>query len=102
YDDVVAEVGAFLTERARVLRGLGVAPSRIVLDPGIGFGKTVEHNFELLRRQEVLLRAGYPLLIGWSRKSSLGKVTGRAGGERLVPSVAAALAAVLRGARIVR
>jgi dihydropteroate synthase len=102
YGDVVAEVGAFLSERARALRQQGVAAERIVLDPGIGFGKTTAHNFEMLRRQEELLRLGYPLLVGWSRKGSLGKVTGRAAGDRLVPSVAAALASVKQGARVVR
>lgn len=102
YGDVVAEVGAFLSERAYALRQHGVAGERIVLDPGVGFGKTTAHNFELLRRQAELLRLGYPLLIGWSRKGSLGKVTGRAAGERLVPSVAAALAAVRQGARVLR
>ena len=102
YGDVVAEVGAFLSERAYTLRQHGVAGERIVLDPGVGFGKTTAHNFELLRRQAELLRMGYPLLVGWSRKGSLGKVTGRAAGERLVPSVAAALAAVRQGARVLR
>ncbi|CAG1017676.1 dihydropteroate synthase [Burkholderiaceae bacterium] len=102
YLDVVSEVGQYLADRASRLRERGVAPERIVLDPGIGFGKTVEHNFELLRRQAELLRLGYPMLAGWSRKSSLGSVTGRPAGERLVASVAAALAAVQRGAAIVR
>jgi dihydropteroate synthase len=79
-----------------------VARERIVLDPGIGFAKTIDHNLELLRRQRELLVAGYPLLVGWSRKSTLGAVTGRAVGERMAASVAAALAAVARGASIVR
>lgn len=102
YGDVVAEVAAFLAERAQALRGLGVAPARITVDPGIGFGKTVAHNFELLSRQHELLALGYPVLAGWSRKSSLGAVTGRPVGERMVASLAAALAAVQQGARIVR
>lgn len=102
YADVLAEVSGFLAQRASALLAAGVARERIVLDPGIGFGKTVAHNFELLRRQRELLALGYPLLAGWSRKSSLGAVTGRPAGERLVASVAAALAAVERGARIVR
>jgi dihydropteroate synthase len=75
---------------------------RIVLDPGIGFGKTVEQNFELLARQSELLSIGYPLLAGWSRKSSLGAVTGLGAADRMVPSVAAALLAVQRGASVVR
>ncbi|WKB53750.1 dihydropteroate synthase [Eleftheria terrae] len=100
--DVLEAVGGFLAERAAALRGQGVGGERIVLDPGFGFGKSVEHNFELLARQRELLALGYPLLAGWSRKSSLGAVTGRAVGDRLVPSVAAALAAVILGARVVR
>jgi dihydropteroate synthase len=102
YDDVVAEVGEFLAARAELLLERGVAAQRIVLDPGIGFGKTVAHNFELLQGQSELLQLGYPLLVGWSRKSSLGAVTGRAAGDRLVVSVAAALAAVQRGAKVLR
>ena len=102
YDDVVAEVTTFLADRVRALRELGVAPARITVDPGIGFGKTVAHNFELLARQRELLSLGCPVLAGWSRKSSLGAVTGRPVGERMVASVAAALAAVQQGARIVR
>lgn len=102
YADVVAEVAAFLGERAAALRALGVAQGRISIDPGIGFGKTVAQNFELLSRQPELLALGYPVLAGWSRKSSLGVVTGRAVGERATASVAAALAAVHQGARIVR
>ena len=102
YDDVVAEVVEFLRERDGALRRRGIDAERIVLDPGIGFGKTPAHNLELLRRQRELLALGRPLLLGWSRKSTLGIVTGRPVGERLVASVAAALAAVERGARIVR
>ena len=101
--DVVPTVTEFLTSRADALRELRIAPSRIVLDPGIGCGKTVAQNFALLGRQRALLDAGYPLLAGWSRKSSLGAVSGiETAGERMVPSVAAALLAVERGASIVR
>ena len=100
--DVVAQVLSFLELTAQSLQALGVKNTRIVLDPGIGFGKTVEQNFRLLARQRTLLALGYPLLAGWSRKSSLGAVTGLEVGERLQPSVAAALLAVERGARIVR
>jgi dihydropteroate synthase len=102
YDDVVAEVTRFLAERAAALRACGVAAQRVVLDPGIGFAKTAEHNLALLRRQPELLALGYPLLAGWSRKSTLGVLTGRPVGERMAASLAAALAAVQRGARIVR
>jgi dihydropteroate synthase len=100
--DAVPQVIAFLERESRRIEGLGVARDRIAWDPGIGFGKTVAQNFALLARQGELLAAGYPLLVGWSRKSSLGTVSGMPIGERLVPSVAAALLAVERGARIVR
>ena len=104
--DVIPQVFSFLKEAAQTLQTLGVEKSRIVLDPGIGFGKTVGQNFALLARQSELLTAGYPLLAGWSRKSSLAAVcddpaTASPQG-RLVPSVAAALLSVERGARIVR
>ncbi|MGR4870062.1 dihydropteroate synthase [Variovorax sp. LARHSF232] len=101
--DALPPVRDFLAERAGALQNAGVAAPRIVLDPGIGFGKTVAQNFELLARQEELLALGYPLLAGWSRKGSLGAVTGiESAAERMVPSVAAALLAAERGARIVR
>jgi dihydropteroate synthase len=101
--DVVAQVVGFLSQRASALTDSGVDAQRIVLDPGIGFGKTVAQNFSLLAHQPLLLALGYPLLAGWSRKSSLGHVTGRAvPAERVSASVAAALLAVERGARVVR
>jgi dihydropteroate synthase len=101
--DVLPAVRSFLEREAQRLEALGVAPARIVLDPGIGFGKTVAQNFSLLARQRELLAAGWPLLAGWSRKSSLGSVSGiTEAGERMVPSVAAAVLAVDRGAAIVR
>jgi dihydropteroate synthase len=100
--DAVPQVLEFLArETDRIVR-LGVARERIAWDPGIGFGKTVVQNFALLARQRELLGAGYPLVVGWSRKSSLGSVSGMPVGERLVPSVAAALLAVERGAHVVR
>ncbi len=103
HGDVVPAVRTFLEERVTVLRSSGIAADRITLDPGIGFGKTVAQNFALLARQNELDVAGLPLLAGWSRKSSLGAVTGiDAAAERMVPSVAAALLAVERGAAIVR
>ena len=102
YDDVVAEVARFLGERAAARQAHGVARERIVLDPGIGFGKSVAHNLELLRRQPEVLALGRPLLLGWSRTSTLGAITGREVSPRLAASVAAALAAVQLGARIVR
>lgn len=100
--DVLPQVQSFLAQRAQDLRDRGVAANRICLDPGIGFGKTVEQNFALLARQRELLALGYPLLAGWSRKSSLAAVTQTAVHQRMVPSVAAALLAVERGARVVR
>ncbi len=108
--DVLPAVLTFLQTAAAALLTLGVARERIVLDPGIGFGKTVAQNFSLLARQDELLAAGYPVLAGWSRKSSLGAVAALPAGstvpagqhERLAPSVAAALLAVERGAAIVR
>lgn len=105
--DVVEQVLLFLERRAHALSAQGIEKTRIVLDPGIGFGKTVVQNFALLARQQALLALGYPLLVGWSRKSSLAGMGSTANAplgpdERLVPSVAAALLAVERGARVVR
>lgn len=100
--DAVDQVVHFLRERLDVLQAAGVADARICLDPGIGFGKTVAHNFALLREQHQLLDLGFPLLAAWSRKSSLGAVTGLQVQDRLVPSVAAAVLAVERGAHLVR
>ena len=102
YDDVVREVHDFLAGRLRDVSAAGVALDRIALDPGIGFAKSAEHNWQLLREQGRLLSLGRPLLVGWSRKSSLGRLTGRPVDQRVAASVAAALAAVQRGARIVR
>ena len=100
--DPVAAVHRFLAEQVDALRLRGVSAERIALDPGIGFGKTVAQNFRLLGRQASAVPHGYPILAGWSRKSSLGTVTGRAVAHRMVPSVTAAVLAVDRGARIVR
>jgi dihydropteroate synthase len=108
--DVVAQVLSFWKQVAADLTDLGVNSRRIVVDPGIGFGKTAKQNFELLARQRELLAAGFPLLIGWSRKSSLAgaistslaTVASMDAKDRMVPSVAAALLAVERGAAIVR
>lgn len=101
--DVLAPVSAFLGQRAEALQQRGVAATRIMLDPGIGFGKTVEQNFSLLARQSELLSAGYPVLAGWSRKSSLGAVTGRNDPrDRVAASIAAALVAAQREASVLR
>lgn len=108
--DVVPQVRDFLVQRAHVLETRGVAHQRIALDPGIGFGKTVAQNFALLARQGALQAVGYPVLAGWSRKSSLAAVAGTSLGQvatldvhdRMAPSVAAAVLAVERGAHIVR
>jgi dihydropteroate synthase len=101
--DAVSQVRDFLAARAQAVRERGVARERVVLDYGIGFGKTVEQNLDLLARQPELLTLGYPLLAGWSRKSTLGRITGEdVAARRVGASVAAALLAVQRGARIVR
>jgi len=104
YDDVVSEVAAFLEERLRFAVAHGVAEKRVCLDPGIGFGKTTAHNLELVRRLDVLLALGRPVLIGFSRKSSLARVLGdqRARTGSPAASVAAAIAAYERGATILR
>jgi dihydropteroate synthase len=104
YDDVVSEVASFLDERLRFAVARGIREDRICLDPGIGFGKTVEHNLELLRRLDVLLSLGRPLLLGLSRKSSLGKLAGDPGARTgpLGASLAAAVSAFERGATILR
>ncbi len=100
--DAVTQVLAFLTQQTQRLNELGVALQRIAWDPGIGFGKTVEQNFALLARQDELLAGGHALLVGWSRKSSLGAITGEPVNQRLASSVAAAVLAVERGAHVVR
>lgn len=102
YTEVLAEVTAFLAQRLAECQLAGIAAQRVVLDPGIGFGKLAEHNWQLLRRQRELLAAGRPLLVGWSRKSTLGAVTGRPAADRVSASVAAALASLQAGASIVR
>jgi dihydropteroate synthase len=104
YDDVVSEVAAFLEERLRAAVEAGIAEERICLDPGIGFGKTVEHNFELIRRLDELTALGRPVVIGFSRKSSLGKLLGdpEATTGSVAASVGAAVAAYERGATILR
>ena len=102
YGDVVAEVNAFLLERVRAVRDAGIAPGRIAIDPGFGFGKTLEHNLELLRHLREFDALGVPVLAGWSRKSSLGKLTGKPAADRLAASLAAALIAAQNGARILR
>ena len=102
YTDVVGEVLAFLTERVRTVREASVAADRIVVDPGFGFGKTLEHNLELLRQLDCFNATGAVVLAGISRKSMLGRITGREVGERVHASVAAALIAAQKGARILR
>ena len=102
YTDVVVEVRDFLGGRAAGCVAAGIARDRIVVDPGFGFGKTVAHNVALLARLGEIAALGFPVLAGWSRKSSLGRITGRPADDRLAASVAAAVLAVQRGARIVR
>jgi dihydropteroate synthase len=102
YGDVVAEVQGFLDARVKACLTAGIARERIVLDPGFGFGKSLEHNLALLRALPEFVARGHPVLVGLSRKSMLGAITGRAVEERLPASLAAALIAVQRGAAMVR
>jgi dihydropteroate synthase len=102
YDDVVADVKAHLEERMAFAVAEGVSEERIHLDPGIGFGKTVEHNLELLRRLDEIVALGRPVLIGTSRKGFLGRLTGRDVGERVAGTIATNVLAFTRGARIFR
>ena len=102
YLDVIAEVGAFFDERVDACTQAGIAPERIAVDPGFGFGKTLEHNLVLLNRLGRLRRAEQALLVGLSRKSMLAGLTGRAVGERLLGSVALGLIAAMNGADVVR
>ena len=102
YADVVAEVRAFLLRRAHACVDAGISASRIVIDPGFGFGKSRAHNLDLLRNLNELTGSEYPVLAGLSRKSLIGAITGRDVDDRLAGSIAAALAAALRGARILR
>lgn len=102
YADVVEEVREFLGERAAACEQAGISPDRILIDPGFGFGKSLQHNLALLRGLGALTDLGYPILAGLSRKSMLGAMTGRETGERITASVVAALLAVQNGASIVR
>ncbi len=102
YVNVVSEVNAFLMERTQTLIKQGVAAERIAIDPGFGFGKSLEHNLKMLQEFSKFTQNGHPVLAGISRKSMLGKITGREVGDRLIPSVAAAVLAAERGASIVR
>ena len=102
YDDVVADVKAFLEQRLAVATAAGIAEERIMLDPGIGFGKTLVHNLELLRRLDELVALGRPLVIGTSRKSFLGRITGRETDDRLAGTIATNVLALERGASVFR
>jgi dihydropteroate synthase len=102
YVNVVSEVNAFLMERTQTLIKQGIAAERIAIDPGFGFGKSLDHNLKMLQEFASFTQNGHPVLAGISRKSMLGKITGREVGDRLVPSVAAAVLAAERGASIVR
>ena len=101
-DHVVDRVLSFFADRLAVMDSAGISRSRIAIDPGVGFGKSVQQNFQLLKDQSQLLCFNLPLLVGWSRKSSLGAVTGLPVHERIIPSVVAALIAVQKGASIIR
>jgi dihydropteroate synthase len=102
YGNVLDEVSAFLRQRIAAVEAAGIPRDRIVIDPGFGFGKTLAHNLDLLRQLEAFDALGVPLLVGFSRKSMLGAITGRDVGDRMAASVAAAILAVQRGAAIVR
>ena len=102
YDDVVSEVKAFLEERLGFALAEGVAEERVWLDPGIGFGKTVDHNLELLRRLDEIAAIGRPVVVGTSRKSFLGRITGRDEGARLPGTIATNVIAYQRGAEVFR
>ena len=102
YQDVIAEVSQFLDERAKLLIQNGINRDRIAIDPGFGFGKRLEHNINMLSHFESFAPLGYPLLAGISRKSMLGKITGKETHERMAPSIAAAIMAADRGAQIIR
>jgi len=102
YNDVVAEVMAFLAARIAAAQAAGIGRERLVVDPGFGFGKSLEHNVTLLRQLDRFQALGVPLLAGLSRKSMLGQITGLDVDVRLIPSVAAAVIAAMKGARIIR
>ena len=102
YDDVVAEVKAFLAERLQAALAAGIAEDRVWLDPGIGFGKTAEHNLELLRRLRELVELGRPLVVGTSRKSFIGSFDGSAANERLGGTIASSILAAAEGAEVLR
>jgi dihydropteroate synthase len=102
YRDVVSEVKAFLAERVHGARAAGLAEDRLAIDPGFGFGKTLDHNLQLLRRLRELALPGLPMLAGLSRKSIVGKLTGRPEGERVYGSIALAVIAAQNGASIIR
>lgn len=102
YENVVQEVREELLEQANKLRALGVEPAKICLDPGIGFGKTVQDNIDLMKSTEEFLQDGYPILIGTSRKSYIGKMPGLESSDRLIPTVTAGIVAALGGASVIR
>lgn len=102
YDDVAAEVASSLRSRADALTAVGVGRDRVLVDPGFGFGKSIDHNLALLRELDRIVALGWPVLVGLSRKGTIGAITGRAIAERLAGSVAAALVAIERGAKVVR
>jgi dihydropteroate synthase len=102
YTDVAIEVRQFLLERAKHCEASGILRENIVLDPGFGFGKTLQHNIELFHALPSLVETGYPILVGISRKTMIGQLTGRATAERMPGSITAAALAVLKGASIVR
>lgn len=101
-NDAIDTLADFFKQQLALTDQAGIQRERIVIDPGIGFGKTVSQNFDILRKQSELLKLGYPLMVGWSNKSSLGAVSGLSVGERIIPSIAAAVLAAERGASVLR
>jgi dihydropteroate synthase len=102
YDDVVDDVRAFLLARLEHAVAHGIDERRVWLDPGIGFGKTIDHNLELLSRLDEIVALGRPVVVGTSRKSFLGKITGRDAGDRIAATIATNVLALARGARVFR
>jgi len=102
YDDVVADISRFLLQRARHAIAAGIAPEQVLIDPGIGFGKTVEHNLEIIRRLSEFASLGHPLVLGTSRKRFIGSVTGRVVTERIMGTAASVAFSIARGVDVVR
>ncbi|MFQ5952500.1 MAG: dihydropteroate synthase, partial [Candidatus Omnitrophota bacterium] len=102
YDDIMGEISSYLSESIKIAQEAGIKPDRIIVDPGIGFGKKLEHNLTILKNLDVLRQLGKPILVGTSRKSFLGELTGKEAGERVFGTAASVALAVINGASIIR